>query len=308
MQYAILAALKATDGCVSGEALARRLGISRVAVWKQVRELRERGYVVQSSAKGYRLESCPDLLLPTEFPGWEARFHHVPVVDSTMHLARILARRGEPEGTVVIAEQQTSGRGRLDRHWLSPGGGIYLTLVTRPSVAPSQAPRINLLAAVVVSRTLERLYGLAARVKWPNDVLVDGRKVCGILAEMDAECDAVRFVNVGIGLNANSRVADEQPAGVSLLELLGAPVDRVLLVREIVQDVLDSLPRLTSGALLDEWRSRTVTLGREVSVACGDSTIRGIALDITASGTLLVQDAGGETHEVVAGDCLHRDG
>ena len=305
MRHAVLAALKANEGDVSGESLARELGVSRVAVWKQVRELRSLGYVVLSSSRGYRLQSCPDLLLPCEFPGWEARVHHRLSADSTMHLARTLARGGADEGTLVIAERQTAGRGRLDRSWLSPRGGIYMTLVTRPAVAPAQAPRINLLVAVVIADAIERLYGLAARVKWPNDVLIGDRKMCGILAEMDAECDAVRFVNVGIGLNANSVIAAEQRSAVSLLELLGAPVNRVQLVTQIVQGILDALPRLTGEALLDEWRNRTITIGRQVSIVAPGTSVSGVAIDINSSGALLVRDSSGQTHEVVAGDCLH---
>ena len=304
MRYAVLAELKAHDDYVCGESLARLLGVSRVAVWKQVRELRAMGYEIKSSRRGYQLESSPDLLLPSEFPGWESKIHYASLADSTMHLARTLARRGADEGTLVIAEQQIAGRGRLDRSWLSPRGGVYMTLVTRPRVAPSQAPLINLLVAVAVSDVIERLYGLPARVKWPNDVLIEGRKVCGILAEMEAECDAVRFVNVGVGLNANSLISGEQPSAVSLLELLGAPIDRVRLVREIVGGIFSRLPQLTGDSILDEWRTRTVTIGREVRIAAAGSDVRGIAIGITASGALLVRDSDGQTHEVVAGDCL----
>jgi BirA family transcriptional regulator, biotin operon repressor / biotin---[acetyl-CoA-carboxylase] ligase len=306
MKYAVLAALKRHAGYVCGESLAHQMGISRVAVWKQVSELRAIGYRICSSRQGYRLEGSPDLLLPSEFPGWERRIHYVPLADSTMHVARKLARSGADEGTLVIAEQQSAGRGRLDRSWLSPPGGIYMTVITRPRVAPSQAPRINMLVAVAVSDVLERLYGVPARVKWPNDVLIEGKKVCGILAEMEAECDAVRFVNIGIGLNANSRIAPEQPTAVSLIELLGAPVDRVRLVIDIVDGILSRLPALTGDSILDEWRTRTVTIGRQVSILTAGAHVCGVAVDITSSGTLLVRDADGLTHEVVAGDCVQR--
>ncbi len=307
MRHHVLAALRDHDGYLSGQALSRQLGISRVAVWKHVRALMALGYVVKVSPRGYHLESSPDLLLPTEFPGWESRIHHVAVADSTMHLARSLARAGADEGTLVIAEQQSGGRGRLQRSWLSLPGGIYMTLVTRPAAAPTQAPRINLLVAVAVSDAIERLYGLPARVKWPNDVLIDGRKVCGILAEMEAESDAVRFVNVGIGLNANSHVADVQQGAVSLLELLGRPVDRARLVREVVEGVLSRLPRLTDMSIIEEWRSRTVTLGREVSVVAAGAPVAGVAVDIGPSGALLVRAKDGQVHEVVAGDCVQAE-
>jgi BirA family biotin operon repressor/biotin-[acetyl-CoA-carboxylase] ligase len=307
MRYEILSALRSAGEEVSGEVLSRRLGISRVAVWKQIEELRRFGYRVAASPRGYRLESAPDLLLPGEFPGWESRVHHFDAVDSTMRAARTLARGGAEEGTLVVAETQTGGRGRLQRSWFSPSGGIYMTLVTRPRVAPFQAPRLNLLTAVAVSDSLERLHGITAGVKWPNDVLIGGRKVCGILAEMEAECDAVHYVNVGIGLNANSPVRDTQPLGVSLEELLGAPVDRARLARDIVEGVLSRLPRLLDAAVLDEWRRRTVTLGREVSIAAGDVIVRGTAIDIDDSGALLVRHSDGRVLPVVVGDCAHGD-
>jgi len=305
MRYDVLAALRAAEGQLSGQRLAAALGISRVAVWKQVRELRALGYVIASSPKGYRLDASPDLLLPTEFPGWEPRVHHGLTVDSTMRQARLLARRGAEEGTLVIAESQISGRGRLDRSWRSPEGGIYLTLVTRPGVPPAYAPRVSLLVATVVSETIERLHGLPARVKWPNDVLIADMKVCGILAEMEAECDLVRFVNVGMGLNANSSIAELQPGAASLRELLGTPVDRVRLVREIVTETLARLPRLSGVSILDDWRARTLTLGREVTIVGARDKVTGVAIDVTMMGALLVRSADGRVHEVVAGDCVH---
>ncbi len=262
------------------------------------------GYVVDVTARGYRLDACPDRLLPTEFPGWEERVHHFEVVESTMVPARLLARNGAAEGTLVVAEQQSCGRGRLDRSWLSPLGGIYMTLVMRPPVAPQLAPRINLLVAVAISEAIERLHGLPARVKWPNDVLIGGKKVCGILAEMEAESDLVRFVNVGIGLNANLTISGLQKGAISLSELLGASVDRVSLVREIVEGILDRSLRLGDAAALDAWRARTATLGREVSVMADGSPVRGMALDINSTGALLVRDAAGNVREVIAGDCI----
>jgi len=305
MRHEILAALKAAGDGVSGEALGRQLGISRVAVWKQIQELRRLGYRIAASTRGYRLEVSPDLLLPGEFPGWESRVHYFTSLDSTMRAARTLAREGAAEGTVVFAETQTGGRGRMQRPWSSPPGGIYMTLVTRPPIAPFQAPRINLVTAVVVADCLHRLYGITGGVKWPNDVLVGGRKICGILAEMEAECDVVHYVNIGVGLNANSRVPDVRPPAVSLLELLGAPVDRARLAREVVDGVLSHLPHVLESAVLDEWRQRTVTLGRAVSIVTGDSAVEGMAVDIDDNGALLVRQADGTVQQVLAGDCRH---
>ncbi len=304
MRHDVLATLKATDGTVSGETLARALGISRVAVWKQVRELRSLGYRIESSSRGYQLLSVPDLPLPCEFPGWESKVHYFPVTESTMQPARLLARNGAAEGTLVIAGRQMAGRGRLDRSWVSPEGGIYMTLVLRPVLPPAHAPRVNLMVAVAVSAALEKLYRLSPQLKWPNDVLIQGRKLCGILAEMEAEADAVHFINVGIGLNANAHVTAETPDAVSLMELLGGPVNRVRLTREIVEQAQSRVTHLVSGVVLDEWRRRSITLGREVRIVGGE-TVTGIAVGIDGLGALLVRDSAGRVHEIVAGDCVH---
>ena len=305
MRYSVLRAIRSHVGDVSGEVLSGELGISRVAVWKQVHELRKQGYVVAASSRGYRLESAPDALLPGEFPGWESLVHHFETVDSTMRVARSLARGGAGAGTLVLAEQQVSGRGRLDRSWMSPPGGIYMTLVTRPSIAPVLAPRINLMASVAVAESIVSLLGLPAQVKWPNDVLIANMKVCGILAEMEAESDAVLYVNIGIGLNANTPVGDVQAGAVSLAEAAGTRVDRVLLVRTIVEGILARMGHLDDLSILDEWRRWAVTLGREVSIISAGDTVRGVAVDISNMGTLMVRQPDGEIREIVAGDCRH---
>ena len=306
MLYKLLSLLRQEDNSISGEALGRSLGVSRVAVWKHVEELRSLGYDVAATSRGYRLQSSPDLLLPGEFPGWEDRVHHFAQVDSTMRLARELARKGAPQGTLVTAEIQTGGRGRLDRSWMSPPGGVYLTLVARPGAAVVMAPRINLVASVAVSTAVEHLLGVPARVKWPNDVLVDGKKLCGILAEMEAELDAVRFVNVGIGLNANSHVSELQVGAVSLVELLGHPIDRKAIARAIVEGILARLPVLDKPQVLDEWRNRAYTLGRDVIISGRDEVTEGVAVDIDDFGALIVRRVDGSVTTVVAGDCVHR--
>ncbi|MHC1579031.1 MAG: biotin--[acetyl-CoA-carboxylase] ligase, partial [Dehalococcoidia bacterium] len=203
----ILKILRERSDYVSGETLSSQFGTSRVSIWKHIRSLKKDGYVIEASPRGYRLVSSPDLLLPYEFPGLEQRIHYFPELGSTMDAARELAKKGAAEGTIVIAEAQTRGRGRLNREWLSPAGGIYFTIILRPRISPAYAPRINLMASVAVAATIKKLFGLKVGLKWPNDVLIEGRKVCGILAEMDAEMDVVNFVNAGIGINANTTVS-----------------------------------------------------------------------------------------------------
>ena len=149
MKARILGALRDCGGYLSGQTLSQQLGVSRVAIWKHIRTLKEDGYVIQASPRGYRLISSPDLLLPYEFPHMEERIHYFPEIGSTMDAARELAKKGAGEGTLVIAEVQTAGRGRLSRHWFSAQGGIYCTIVLRPAISPAYAPRINLMASIL---------------------------------------------------------------------------------------------------------------------------------------------------------------
>ena len=306
MQYRLLSLLRQQDAPVSGEGLGRTLGVSRVAVWKHITELRTLGYDIAATARGYRLRSRPDLLLPGEFPGWEDRVQHYYEIDSTMRAARELARQGAPEGTLVTAEIQTGGRGRLERPWTSPPGGVYMTVVTRPGAAVAMAPRVNFIAAVAVSVAVNQLLGVPARVKWPNDVLVHGKKLCGILAEMEAEMDAVRFVNVGIGLNANSHVSHLGVGAVSLMEFVGHPVDRKAIARAVIEGVLARVPSLDESRVLDEWREWAYTLGREVVISGRNEVVQGTAIDIDDFGALIVRRTDGSLTSVVAGDCVHR--
>ena len=305
MKAAILSYLRNNREEVSGEALSKELGTSRVSVWKHISGLREAGYVIDASSRGYRLVSSPDLLLGCEFPEWEKRFQHFTTIGSTMDLARGLAEKGIEAGTVVVAESQNSGRGRLNREWFSPRGGIYFTLILRPEIAPAFAPRLNLVAAVAVARTLRNLLGLDARLKWPNDVLVEGRKVCGILAEMGAEVDAVKFINIGVGINANLSVARYGAKAVSLKELKGAQVSRKEIFYSLLGELLRQQSLLTTGEPLEEWKNLSDTLNREVRIEAMGGEIVGRAVDIDSNGALIIKGKDGSLRTAFAGDCLH---
>jgi len=305
MRAQTLQSLREAGGWVSGEILASRLGISRVGVWKHVRALREDGYVIGASGSGYRLVSSPDLLLPAEFPRLEGRMRHFRALGSTMDVARDLARRQAEDGTIVVAEVQAGGRGRLGREWVSPQGGVYFTLITRPGIGPADAPRMTLGASVGVANAVWGLYGVRAELKWPNDVLVRGRKLCGILAEMEAEPDAVRFVNLGVGINANNRSEGVEGKAVSLREVLGRPVSRRDLFESVVSEIVRELAAVREGGVLEEWRSLSATLGKEVRVLAPGGEVRGLAVDIDSVGALLVKQADGSLSRVFAGDCVH---
>jgi BirA family biotin operon repressor/biotin-[acetyl-CoA-carboxylase] ligase len=305
MKGQILKALRECSGYLSGETLSSQLGISRVSIWKHIRGLKEDGYVIEASPRGYRLVSSPDLLLPYEFPDLEQRIHYFPEIGSTMDAARELAKKGAEEGTIVIAEAQTRGRGRLSREWLSPEGGIYFTIVLRPRISPAYAPRINLMASIAVAATIRKLFGLNAELKWPNDVLIAGKKVCGILAEMDAEMDVVNFVNVGIGINANTSIPQFEKAVTSLRDALGREISRKEFLSALIMEIERWQPLLMEADLLEEWKKLSATLNKDVRVMSLGEEVIGQAIDIDATGALILRGKDGSLRTVLVGDCIH---
>lgn len=304
----ILQALRQRSDYVSGERLSGLLGVSRVSVWKHIRSLKKDGYVIEASPRGYRLVTSPDLLLPCEFPDLEQRMHYFPEIGSTMDAARELAKKGAREGTIVIAEAQTRGRGRLSREWLSPEGGIYFTIVLRPRISPAYAPRINLMASVAVAATIRKLFGLRAELKWPNDVLIEGKKVCGILAEMDAEMDVVNFVNVGIGINANNSVTQFEETATSLKDMLGRKISRKELLSQLIMETERRQPLLMKDGLLEEWKEMSATLNKDVRIMSLGEEVIGQAIDINGTGALMVRVEDGSLRTVLVGDCIHLTG
>ena len=305
MKGQILKALRECSDYLSGEKLSEQLGISRVSIWKHIRSLKKDGYVIGASPRGYRLVSSPDLLLPYEFPDLEQRIHYFPEIGSTMDAARELARKGAGEGTIVIAEAQAHGRGRLSREWLSPKGGIYFTLILRPSISPAYAPRINLMASVAVAATIRKLFGLNAELKWPNDVLIEGRKVCGILAEMDAEMDVVNFVNVGIGINANTSVPQFEKMATSLKDTLGREISRKEFLSVLLGEIERRQALLMEADLLEEWKKLSGTLNKYVRILSLGEVIVGRAIDIDTTGALIIRKRNGSLKKALAGDCIH---
>lgn len=305
MKGQILEALRERSVYLSGQTLSQQLGVSRVSIWKHVHSLKKDGYVIEASPRGYRLVSSPDLLFPYEFPDLEQRIHYFREIDSTMDAARELAKKGAEEGTIVIAEEQTHGRGRLSRQWLSPQGGIYFTIILRPRISPVYATRVNLMAAVAIAATIRKLFGLEAELKWPNDVLIAGKKVCGILAEMDAEMDAVHFVNVGIGINANNTVARFQKTATSLREVLGREIFRKAFLSALIAEIERRQPLLMKAHLLKEWKELSATLNKEVRVMSLGEEVIGQAIDIDATGALILKTKDGSLRTVLAGDCVH---
>jgi BirA family biotin operon repressor/biotin-[acetyl-CoA-carboxylase] ligase len=301
----ILHLLRTEGDTVSGEILSTALGLSRTAIWKQVRKLQELGYAIEASAKGYRLDGSPDTPLPWEFRGREETMHYFPEVSSTMDIARKLARDGCPPFSVVVADRQTKGRGRLQRSWHSEPGGLYFTVVLRPSLPPLLSPRVSFCAALVLALTLKRLYDVAAAVKWPNDILVKERKLAGMLSEMEAETDRIAYVNVGIGLNVNNDPSGAAAVATTLKEILGRPASRIRLLQAYLEALEARLATIEEADIIAEWKTHSVTLGRRVEIVTQRETVAGTAVDVDEHGSLILQLADGSRRTVIYGDCFH---
>ena len=301
-----------SEETVSGQAISAELGVTRAAVWKQIEQLRALGFVIESQGKqGYRLVSCPDSLmapviargLGTQWAG--RRIVYLPTVDSTNRYARRLAAEGAPHGTLVVADEQTAGRGRRGRGWISPAGeGVFMSLILRPQSHPSEVARLSMQTALAVAQAITRVTGLDARIKWPNDIVCGGRKVCGMLLEMNADEQTVHDVVAGVGINVHQTAfAPEIAQSASSLDLLcGESVSRAALVRAFLE-AFEAADALTArGGLMDAYRARSATLGQRVQVIAPAGSFTGTALAVTDSGSLIVEDEEGQRREVLAAD------
>jgi BirA family biotin operon repressor/biotin-[acetyl-CoA-carboxylase] ligase len=306
---------EAGDEVVSGEAISDKLGLTRAAVWKHVNALRARGYRIDAvPARGYRLAEVPDRLTALELrPLLNTHdlgqvLHAYEELASTNDRARELAEEGAAHGEVVIAEQQTAGRGRRGRAWISPPRkNLYFSAVLRPDLPPARAPEITLVASLAVCDAL-RQAGVDAGIKWPNDVLAGGRKIAGILTELAAEADRVHWIVVGVGVNVNARAEDFpddlRGEATSVLLERGEPAPRALFAAACLTALegwLDVHEEQGFGPIREAWRERSVTLGREVRVRVDEGELAGTAEDIDDAGALLVRTASG-LERVLAGD------
>jgi len=289
------------DGPVSGPAIAEALGVSRAAVWKHVEALRDSGFEIESREEGYVLTGVPEFGGAAVEYGLDAPFdvEYHDAIGNTNDRARELAGTGESE-LAVLADEQTGARGRLDRSWTSPSGGIWLSLVCRPDIPPSQAPIYTLAAAVATTDALSEV-GIDAGIKWPNDVVVDGRKLVGILTEMEGEADRVSWIVVGIGINANVDSDAVPETATTIRELIG-DVDRAVLTRALIERFEEL--RNDPESVLPAWRTSAVTLGRRVRVTTPNDEIVGRAIDVEFPGALVVETETG-IERVSAGDCEH---
>lgn len=301
MKQRILDIISASGEYVSGEKISQKLGISRAAVWKHIKSLKNEGYEIESvTNKGYRIVSAPDIInahgicrgLNTRFIGQNVRC--VRETDSTNNEA---ARNSLMEdGTVFTAEIQTGGKGRLGKAWVSPdGSGIWMSVLLKPDIAPPKAPEITLVAGLAVCRALKE-YG--AMIKWPNDIVIEGKKVCGILTEMSAEIERVNYIICGIGINVNiesfpTQIADK---ATSLYRVTGERHDRCAIIKAVLEEFEPLYTEYLKSGLspfLESYKANCVNIGRHADAVYKDKTVSGEAVDITDTGELVIKTTGG---------------
>jgi BirA family transcriptional regulator, biotin operon repressor / biotin---[acetyl-CoA-carboxylase] ligase len=315
-----------TSGYISGEVISGELCVSRTAIWKYIKELKKDGYIIESSSKkGYKLTSIPDIInscevvanLSTEILG--KKIYYFDVVDSTNNYAKKIATEGCEDGTVVISEKQTAGRGRLGREWNSSDSkGIRISIVLRPELVPEDVQIITLAAAISVSYAIKEATGMDSGIKWPNDIILDGKKVCGILTEMSSETGRVNHIVLGIGINVNQDIEDFpmdlRDIAVSLkmnalkenIELpLKYGFDRSMIIKALLvnlEHLYSAINNYQTDEIITKWKNLSVTLGKHICITLQNKQIFGIAKDITKDGKLIVACADGTEQEVISGE------
>ncbi len=297
---------------VSGEKFSKTLGITRTAIWKKVSGLRERGFEIESIGRqGYRLVSVPDVLmtpliasgLGTKWAGRQIICYET--VDSTNRVLKTMAAEGAEHGTLVLANEQTGGRGRRGRGWLTPKDtSIAMSLLLRPEIPPASVALLSLAASVAVAKGIRQATGLTAEIKWPNDIVCNGKKVCGILLEMDANEQSVNYVVAGAGINVHlTEIPEEIRQTATSLDLeCGHSVSRIEVVQAVMRAVEETEQLLQKGTFMSVYEQLSATLGHPVSVQAVGETFTGIAERIKEDGVLVVRTESGETREVMAGD------
>ncbi len=317
MQDKILDYLKRhPSNYVSGEDLSSHLKISRQALWKHIQEFKDSGYEIEAVPHlGYKLVSSPDRLFASEINrGLNTKFigkkiYYFDSIGSTMDMAQELGIKQAAEGTVILSENQSKGRGRMGRQWLSPKyKGIYLSLILRPKISPNASAILTLLAAVSICEAIKKVAGMEAKIKWPNDIFIQQKKLGGILTELNAEADQIRFLVIGIGLNINNDKKSLVSGATSLKEEKGQVLNRVELLQEMLR-VLErnylSFQNKGAGPIADKWRSLSATLGKRIKVSLSGGHLEGEAVDIDSDGALLLRNDAGLISRVTSGDVTH---
>ncbi|MCF6093351.1 biotin--[acetyl-CoA-carboxylase] ligase [Microaerobacter geothermalis] len=319
MREEILRLFKEADGeFLSGEKLSQLLNCSRTAVWKHIEELRKEGYQFEAVKKsGYRLVKSPDTLLAEEIKanlntsmiGKKVAYFHQ--VDSTQFKAQHLAKEGAPSGTVVIADEQLGGKGRLGRAWQSPpGSGIWMSLILRPPISLFQAPQFTLLTSVAVIKGIRKIYPILDPViKWPNDILVNRKKVCGILTELNAEADKINYLIIGIGINVNQKesdfISEIKDKATSLYITSGQRISRSKLVQAILENfeqLYHLYLEIGFSPIKTLWETNAISIGEYIEARTINGSLFGKALGIDDEGYLLLQDREEKIHRIYSAD------
>jgi len=316
----ILSKLRASTEYISGEDLCKSADVSRAAIWKHIEKLREEGYDIEASPHmGYRLVGIPDRLIPSEVK-WKLKAKVLgreiisyKKVDSTNDIAYELAEKGLKEGSVILSEEQEKGKGRHGRSWLSPSkGGIYFSVILRPRMTPNEIPKITLLAAVATARAIRDVTGLMAMIKWPNDILINHKKVCGILTEMKAEQDGVDFIVIGIGINVNTPHKQLPKLASSLREELRLSgkdeyVSRIELAKRLIECLEEDYFLLKKDGfrqIMDEWKRLTDMIGSSVKVVVQNRTFEALVHNVDPDGSLVVRRDAGTLERISSGDII----
>lgn len=303
MKEEILRLLRSADGYISGQELCNRFGVSRTAVWKAINQLKEAGYEIEAQQnKGYRLMAAPDLMTEAEIKSllhtdWVAKeVLYFDTIDSTNTKAQELAEKGYPSGTLVVADKQESGKGRRGRSWVSPSGtGIFMTLMIKPDINPNNASMLTLVAALAVAKAITSVTGEEAMIKWPNDIVVNGKKVCGILTEMNAQFDYINHIVVGIGINVHNESFPEeisQMASSLMIEAGGKRFHRAQIIAETMsyfEQYYDTFLKTQDlSDLVREYDKLLVNRNKSVRVLDPKEPFDGKAMGITPKGELIV--------------------
>ena len=320
--FKVLEILEKSDKSVETSELAESLSLSRSAVWKHINELRQLGYDITSSGdEGYILHDKnqdfrPHIIykhLKTKFIGRRMRFFES--IPSTIWYGKDLVEQGgidEMDGMVIIAEEQTGGIGRMGRAWVSPAGGIWVTIVLKPQIPIDRLFMLTLAASVSVARVVRKMYDIGALIKWPNVIIIGDKKVAGILLELGAEGNKIDYCLVGIGIDANVNLESLnqtiRSTMTSISQEVNKDVDRAVLLAAVLKEFENRYEMISQGefdAVIREWKNFSSTIGRRVRIVTLRTHFEGEAIDIDPNGALVVKKDNGKIERVIAGDCIH---
>lgn len=298
--------------------IASRLEIPVAEVQEHITSLQNEGYTIETSEGKFRLKEDLTLLLPhklkdklnTTYIGKE--IHYFREVDSTNEVAKKLAREGAPEGTIIIAERQRKGKGRRGKTWISPLGGAWMSIILRPNTLPINAPQLTFTAGVAAAQTIKDEYDLDVGIKWPNDILIDNKKVCGILTEINTENDSIDYIVTGIGIDANIDVnllpPELRDTTTSIKSELDHDISRMILVQKFLgnfEAMYDEFNKGNFDKILRKWRQLSKTIGSNVEIRKGTEIIRGEAVGVNSKGALIIELKDGTLRKIISGECRH---